>query len=289
MLLLLTLIPSLLATTPIVTWHGAGGSASECDSLISTIRDTLPEVHVHNVAVGDTPEMDKANTLFMRCTDQIDLVCKQLLADPLMADGYNAVGISQGGLLIRGLVQRCPLPVRNLITFGSPHQGVYGIPECTDATGSEALCELVRELLSAGAYTPWVQDLIATAQYWHDPLNQTSYSHGSHYLALVNNEQEEQEPLYRQRMLQLHNFVMLKWTEDDIVIPRESSHFEFYTPGQSEEVAGLEESQLYLEDWIGLRELQEAGNLTRFSVPGGHVHFDYNWVAENIVPFLMDL
>ena len=76
---------------------------------------------------------------------QIDWVCEKLLADPLMADGYNAIGISQGGLLIRlqrkqwwtlagfkargfkqmlfrGLVQRCPIPVKNLITFGSPHQ-----------------------------------------------------------------------------------------------------------------------------------------------------------------------
>ena len=61
-------------------------------------------------------------------------------------------------------------------------------------------------------------------------------------------------------------------------------------------MGGLEESPLYLEDWIGgpghpppgLRALQEAGNLTRFSVPGRHVHFDYDWVAENIVPFLMD-
>ena len=50
--------------------------------------------------------MDKANTVFMRCTDQIDLVCQQLLADPLMADGYNAVGISQGGLLIRWVGHR---------------------------------------------------------------------------------------------------------------------------------------------------------------------------------------
>ena len=59
-----------------------------------------------------------------------------------MSAGYNAVGISQGGLLIRnvvchhrqpqtrltiislfrGLVQRCPVPVHNLITFGAPHQ-----------------------------------------------------------------------------------------------------------------------------------------------------------------------
>ena len=28
-------------------------------------------------------------------------MCEKLLADPLMADGYNAIGISQGGLLIR--------------------------------------------------------------------------------------------------------------------------------------------------------------------------------------------
>ena len=25
-------------------------------------------------------------------------------------------------IALRGLVQRCPLPVKNLITFGSPHQ-----------------------------------------------------------------------------------------------------------------------------------------------------------------------
>ena len=32
---------------------------------------------------------------------QVQLVCDQLMADPLMADGHSAVGISQGGLLIR--------------------------------------------------------------------------------------------------------------------------------------------------------------------------------------------
>merc|ERR1712130_249901 len=65
------LLPFAVATTPIVTWHGAGGSASECNSLISTIRETLPDVHIHNVAVGPNPEMDKANTVFMRCVDQV--------------------------------------------------------------------------------------------------------------------------------------------------------------------------------------------------------------------------
>ena len=107
----------------------------------------------------------------------------------------------------------------------------------------------MNEILSAGAYEPWVQDLVAPAQvvfaflsvfvfvcvfavvsvflfapfssvltlfihlfslhffsltinsfsdqYWHDPLNLTNFVHGSHYLAIVNNEVEEKESLYK--------------------------------------------------------------------------------------------
>jgi hypothetical protein len=36
----------------------------------------------------------------------------------------------------------------------------------------------------------------------------------------------------------------------------------------------------------GLRTLDEAGKLTFFDIPGGHMTFDYAWIAENIVPFL---
>ena len=278
---------SVFSSVPVVTWHGVGGSASECNGLIDTIKLSLPDVHVLNVAVGPDPEMDHANSVLMRCVDQIDLVCQQLLNDPLMADGYNAVGISQGGLLIRGLVQRCPVPVKNLITFGAPHQGVYGVPDCESATGSFVLCELVRELLSAGAYEPWIQDLVAPAQYWHDPLNQTNFVTGSHYLAVVNNEKEDKNSDYKDRMLQLENFVMVKWEGDTTVIPKETSHFEFYVPGQESEVLPLSESSLYQEDWIGLKTLDEEGKLHFYTVPGHHVQFDYDWVAENIVPYLM--
>ena len=60
--------------------------------------------------------------------------------------------------MFSGLLQRCPSPpVRNFITFGSPHQGVFGVPECKSTTGSPVLCELVRRLLSEGAYIPWIQ------------------------------------------------------------------------------------------------------------------------------------
>ena len=67
------------AAIPVVTWHGLGGTASECDRMIETIREALPEVHVVNVAVGEDPDMDHFNTFLMRCMDQIDLVCEQIM------------------------------------------------------------------------------------------------------------------------------------------------------------------------------------------------------------------
>ena len=93
----------------------------------------------------------------------------------------------------RGLAERCPVPMKTLITFGSPHQGQFGVPDCRETTHSPLLCELVRQLISqggarvsrryitlltAGAYIPWIQDLVAVAQYWHDPFNATQYSQG---------------------------------------------------------------------------------------------------------------
>ena len=69
----------------------------------------MPDVHVFNVAIGEPEVIDGINGVLMTCMDQVGgphllqiaWVCDKLLADPLMADGYNAIGISQGGLLIR--------------------------------------------------------------------------------------------------------------------------------------------------------------------------------------------
>ena len=76
---------------------------------------------------------------------------------------------------------------------------------------------------------------------------------------------------------------MLKYTEDDTVVPRDSSWFEFYAPGQDTEILPLEESRIYVEDWIGLRELDETGRLVFLSEEAGHVDSDDDFFAEEIV------
>ena len=140
------------------------------------------------------------------------------------------------------------------MTFGSPHQGVFGVPSCQSFIGDPvlgpALCELVRRLLNEGAYIPWIQrqhqkphkydcyiihsDLIAPAQYWHDPFNHTHFLNGSIYLADINNERAEKREEYRENLLLLENFVMVRWRDETTIIPAASSQFGFYLPGQVE-------------------------------------------------------
>jgi hypothetical protein len=50
---------------------------------------------------------------------------------------------SQGGQFLRAVAQRCPQPqMRNLITFGAQHQGVFGFPNCPGEM--DPFCDIVR-------------------------------------------------------------------------------------------------------------------------------------------------
>ena len=125
------------------------------------------------------------------------------------------------------------------------------------------------------------------SRYWHDPLNISNYRTGSHYLAPINNELDTINEVYRDKMEQLENFVMVMFNQDEVVVPKESAHFMFYKPGQDVEVQSLEESSLYEDNLIGLKTLNEEGKLHFYAVDGKHVEIDYDWVAENILPFLL--
>jgi hypothetical protein len=87
--------------------------------------EEIPDLYSVKVMIGPDLAMDEANSLMMPANDQvlttdnvcwtkklsqIDHVCSTIASDPRLADGYNGLGISQGGLLLRGLAQRCPSP-----------------------------------------------------------------------------------------------------------------------------------------------------------------------------------
>ncbi|KAF2891952.1 hypothetical protein ILUMI_14221, partial [Ignelater luminosus] len=90
-----------------------------------------------------------------------------------------------------------------------------------------------------------LQDMIVPTTYWHNPLNRTAYINGNTYLADINNDKYINQT-YIQNLQSLEKFVMVKYENDTVVIPKESSWFGFYKEGQSIEVESLYESDLYI-------------------------------------------
>ena len=62
---------------------------------------------------------------------------------------------------------------------------------------------------------------LVQAEYWHDPLNEAEYKEKSVFLADINNENAK-NATYKQNLLKLENFVMVKFEKDTMVQPRES-------------------------------------------------------------------
>lgn len=213
--------------TPVVFWHGMGDTAyGSIDINRIVLEKKFPGIHIMSIQIGMNPIRDALSGYLINVNNQIEEACQQVLNDTTIRQygSFNAIGFSQGGQFLRGLIQRCPLQannvrVKNLITLGGQHQGVYGLPRCPT---SSSLCDYVRHLLNTAAYEDHVQDHVVQAEYWHDPTQRSNYITKSVFLADINNERQV-NTTYKQNLLQLDNMVLVKFEQDDIVVPRETS------------------------------------------------------------------
>lgn len=100
---------------------------------------------------------DVENSFFMPINEQISLVCQRLLNDSRFAEGLHMVGLSQGGLFVRGLAQRCPFKrVGAVVSIGGPQKGIYGFPRCPEQSVPFS-CSFLRAILNYIAYADNVQ------------------------------------------------------------------------------------------------------------------------------------
>lgn len=84
----------------------------------------------------------------------------------------------------------------------------------------------------------------------------------------MNNERELKNQLYKERLSSLERFTMFIFAEDETVVPKESG---WWSEVNGTEVIPLRERQMYKEDWLGLRKLDEAGKLKFKTTKGGHM------------------
>ncbi|XP_017780363.1 PREDICTED: palmitoyl-protein thioesterase 1 [Nicrophorus vespilloides] len=274
--------------TPIVMWHGMGDSCCfdfSLGSIKKKLNESMPGIYVHSIKMGSNEIEDVENGFFMHPNKQIEKACEMVRNDDRLVGGFNAIGFSQGAQFLRALVQRCDgIQVKNLISIGGQHQGVYGLPNC--ASLDHKLCDYIRKLLNHAAYLEAVQNFLVQATYWHNPLKEDEYKKGSTFLSDINNEVNINQT-YIDRLMSLEKFVMIKFEKDSMVQPIESEWFGFYKPGQSEIVDKLQDTKIYLDNRLGLQDMEMSNKLSFLSVDGDHLKFDWGWFIENILePYL---
>jgi len=255
---------------PVVLMHGLNAYATDLNETISWIENDFPGIYICNVEIGN----GKADSMFMEINKQVESFAKTVKADPKLQQGFNLIGHSQGGLIIRAYVERYnDPPVHNLISWVGPHAGVYGIP------GFNALCPdadcpwfdfLFDKLLNGTAPKPWVQESFSFAAYWKSPNDYAAYLKDNIFLADINNERDVKNATYKKNMVSLNKFLMVYSTTDKVIVPDQSPWFYFYNNTVTDLVP-MRESAQYIGDWLGLQTLDHQGKIDMQSVPCGHV------------------
>ncbi|KAF5279805.1 hypothetical protein FQA39_LY18227 [Lamprigera yunnana] len=282
LILFLTTLTLASCYTSIVLWHGFANAytVESINEVKMNLEADFPGIHIKVLQIGDTAVRDFVNSIMMHPDKQIDIACKSVRSDIKLQKGYIGIGFSQGGLLLRGLAQRCSYPqMKKMITMGSMHQGIYGIPMCNV---TYSICDMIRRIYSMFVYSQFVQNNFVQATYWHNPLNQEAYKKYNTFLTDINNENYINQT-YIKNLNALEKFVMVKYTNERFVVPPDSEWFGFYKKNNSDITESLQQSQTFVKDRLGLRQMYKTGKLDFLTVPWNHVEFHWNWFKENIV------
>ncbi|KNG46854.1 ribosomal L1 domain-containing 1 [Stemphylium lycopersici] len=263
---------------PLLIWHGLGDNyaADGLHSVGDLANETNPGTFVYYIRLDEDAGSDRTATFLGNVTEQIAQVCDDISEHKVLsqAPGLNALGFSQGGQFLRGLIERCGdrVNIKNLVTFGSQHNGIAKYQLCKDG---DWICKGYIGLLKANTWGSWVQGHLVPAQYFK-ATNETTgepadeYLEASNFLADINNERKLKNVTYAENLAALDNFVMYVFEDDTTVIPKESGWFA-YTNTTSNEVTDLRDRDIYKEDWIGLKKLDEKGGLHFKTTKGGHM------------------
>ncbi len=277
-------------TTVLLTLHGRGeskdgGSAKSFVTRLQTYLKTKSldkRYKILNVGLSDDNEEDYYWSSFTSMSFQTQALCQYLNKPEVwqqlsQSSRIVLVGFSQGGLLLRGLLSTdCLDPllprIDKLITFGAPHSGVFGKPDCSQFdTKYEVLikaCELLQKfddlthlgpaLYDIFMYTDLAEIAFSAASYWNSPNNP---SQRKTWLAEVDYENNNNRDKYLSRKLN-RGLVMISFGLEATVLPPISTKFGYWDSKASNLIA-FNETEIYLNDWIGLREL-DSQNLVQF-------------------------
>jgi palmitoyl-protein thioesterase len=227
------------------------------------------------VGGADSQEMDTVNGFFENMTYLVDYFAAQVRKDARLAGGFDAVGLSQGNLIIRGYVEMYnDPPVRRFISIHGPLAGTGSLPQCDPDSFAAPLCRKATDLVGEAAYLPAVQRHIAQSNYLKDPTMLLKYKRYNAFLPVINNEvPHARSREFKARFASLDRLVLVKAEGDTMIFPQASEWFGFFKDGSFDTVLAMNETEAYLEDSFGLKTLDSQGKIRFATTKGNHLRF----------------
>ena len=277
---ILSLIISIKSTSlPVAIFHGIGDSCifPGMSRITNFFSNQLGGVYATCIETGGGP-LD----WFTSFNSQADKACEKIKADENFQGEFSVVGISQGSLIARYIIEKCQMKgtVKRYISIGGPQMGVGSLPQCTEG----AICDTINKLIGYGVYTSIAQEIIGPAGYFKDITNYNTYLNFSSFLADLNNEKEKKNASYKQRFMALDRVVLIKFSRDTMIIPKETAWFQFYD--QNKKVGELEDSDFYKNDYLGVRVLSEQRKIEFVELEGNHLNFSNDDITTYMIPAL---
>ena len=279
-LYLLSIISLSYSIYPIAVFHGIVDSCEmkNTSTLVNDLRRDLG-VHVECIEIGN----GFIDTIMEDLHSQVEEACEKIKANPNFQSKFSILGISQGTLIGRYIIEKCQMKgqVMRYMSFDGPQMGIGSIPKLTCGTFCDFLVNITAPLFYK------MKDRIAPAAYFRYKYDQEYYELHNTFLKMLNNENNEKDEEIKRRFSNLEKVKLIKSKDDSVIVPRDSSWFMFYD-FEGKEIVPLEESQFYKKDFIGLRKLNEEGKVIFATFRDEHVIYNIVEYWEEIVAFFED-
>ena len=155
-----------------------------------------------------------------------------------LKNGFYFYGSSQGCIMSRTMIEQCSLGAyaRGLILSGGPNMGISRIP----ATKYENVQKILNDFAEDIAYGRLFKN-IAPIGYFRSTRFPYDYFSKCQLLPTLNNEINYHTE-YKARMIDLDFVVAVKYLQDQIIIPLESSHFGYFSDKTQKHMTKMEDT-----------------------------------------------
>ena len=274
---------------PVVFAHGMGDSCfnSGMQRITARVSTQLNGVYSTCIATGSTHTEDTNNGYFLNMDASVVNFAKAVQQDPKLANGFHAIGFSQGNNVIRGYIAKFnDPPVKVFLSINGVNAGEGAVPYCRPSHLGGGICDLLMEQASRAAYTDYAQMHSFQANYWRDP-RESEFPVYQKYAQLSNwnNEGFVVNQTFKENFSKTNKFVWIMARDDGMVWPKEGELWGAPDPKNPfEHILPREETEWYRNDLFGLKTAEEAGKNYYESFQGDHLQFsmeDFDgWVAK---------